>query len=70
MLDSIRLSVLVRINGDNDNRPGERQAVARQRVAEALSLSGGTDTASRSCLWHVVGMECSVRGWLASRVDV
>ena len=63
MLDSIRVSALVRVSGGSDDGPTEHQAAARRRVAEALSLFGGTDTACGSCLWHVVGMECSVREW-------
>ena len=63
MLDGMRVSALVRVSGGGDDGPTERQAAARRRVAEALSLFGGTDTACGSCLWHVVGMECSVREW-------
>jgi hypothetical protein len=63
MLDSIRVSALVRVSGGSDDGPTEHQAAARRRVAEAMSLFGGTDTACGSCLWHVVGMECSVREW-------
>lgn len=63
MLDSIRVSALVRVSGGSDDGPTEHQAAARRRVAEALSMFGGTDTACGSCLWHVVGMECSVREW-------
>ena len=51
------------VSGGSDDGPTEHQAAARRRVAEALSLFGGTDTACGSCLWHVVGMECSVREW-------
>ena len=63
MLDSIRVSCLVRVSGGSDDGPTEHQAAARRRVAEALAVFGGTDTACGSCLWHVVGMECSVREW-------
>ena len=63
MLDSIRVSALVRVSGGSDDGPTEHQAAARRRVAEVLSMFGGADTACGSCLWHVVGMECSVREW-------
>ena len=63
MLDSIRVSALIRVSGGSDDGPTEYQAAARRRVAEALSLFGGTDTACGSCLWHVVGLEGSVREW-------
>jgi hypothetical protein len=28
-----------------------------------LSLFGGADSAGGSCLWHVLGLECSLREW-------
>ena len=62
-LDGMRVSALVRVSGGSDDGPTERQAAARHRVAEALAMFGGADTACGSCLWHVVGMECSVREW-------
>ena len=63
MLDGMRVSSLLRVSGGSNDGPTEHQAAARRRVAEALSMFGGTDTACGSCLWHVVGMECSVREW-------
>ena len=63
MLDGMRVSSFVRISGGRDDGPTERQAVARRRVAEAMALFGGPDSACGSCLWHVVGLECSVRDW-------
>lgn len=63
MLDSMRVSALVRVSGGSDDGPTEHQAAARRRVADVLALFGGADTACGSCLWHVVGMECSVREW-------
>ena len=63
MLDGMRVSALVRVSGGSGDGLTERQAAARHRVADVLSLFGGTDTACGSCLWYVVGMECSVREW-------
>jgi hypothetical protein len=63
MLDGMRVSALVRVSGGSGDGLTERQAAARHRVADVLGLFGGTDTACGSCLWHVVGMECSVREW-------
>ena len=63
MLDSMRVSALVRVSGGSDDGPTEKQSAARYRVADTLGLFGGADTACGSCLWHVVGMECSVREW-------
>lgn len=61
--DGMRVSALVRVSGSADDGPAERQTGARRRVAEAMALFGGADSACGSCLWHVVGMECSVREW-------
>ncbi len=63
MLDGMRVSAPVRVSGGADDGPTERQAAARHRVANALALFGGADSACGRCLWHVVGMECSVREW-------
>lgn len=63
LLDSMRVSSFVRLSGGCDDGPTERQAASRRRVAEALALFGGSDSACGSCLWHVVGLECSVREW-------
>lgn len=61
--DGMRVSALVRVSGCPDDGPAERQAGARRRVATAMALFGGGDSACGSCLWHVVGLECSVREW-------
>jgi len=63
MLDGMRVSALVRVSGGSGDTSTEWQAAARGRIADALALFGGGDSACGSCLWHVVGMECSVREW-------
>jgi len=63
-LDGMRAAALVRVSGSAaGDAPAERQAGARRRVAQAMALFGGADSACGSCLWHVVGMEGSVREW-------
>jgi hypothetical protein len=32
-------------------------------VASAMEVLGGSDSAAGSCVWHVVGLGCSVREW-------
>lgn len=63
MLDGMRVSALIRVSGRSNDAPGERQEAARRRIAAALDLFGGTDSACGSCLWHVVGLEYSLREW-------
>ncbi|MFZ4410850.1 MAG: DUF6456 domain-containing protein [Paracraurococcus sp.] len=62
-LDGMRTTQLLRIQGGGGDLLTERQAAARRRLAEALDLFGGADSAGGSCLWHVLGLECSLREW-------
>jgi hypothetical protein len=41
----------------------DRQVAARERVARALDALGGHASPAGSCVWHVVGMQCSIRDW-------
>ncbi|MFN8891590.1 MAG: hypothetical protein ACK5WA_04420 [Alphaproteobacteria bacterium] len=63
MLDGLRIMPLVRISGGGGNCITEKQISARDRVASAMEVLGGADSAAGSCVWHVVGLECSVREW-------
>ncbi len=62
-LDGMRTTQLLRIPGSTSDPLTEGQAAARQRIAAMLSLFGGADSAGGSCLWHVLGLECSLREW-------
>lgn len=62
-LDGLRATPLVRVPGATGDTPTERQAAARAKVAAAIDALGGVDNAAGSCVWHVVGLECSVREW-------
>lgn len=62
-LDELRAMPLVRVPGGSGDTPTERQAAARAKVAAAIDTLGGVDNAAGSCVWHVVGLECSVREW-------
>jgi len=62
-LDGMRTTQLLRIQGGAADLLSERQAAARRRLAAALDLFGGADSAGGSCLWHVLGLECSLREW-------
>lgn len=41
----------------------ERQAAARRHVAAAIDALGGFGGAAGSVVWHVVGLEFSIREW-------
>jgi hypothetical protein len=62
-LDAMRTTQLLRMPSGGGDPLTERQAGARARVADALALFGGSDSPGGSCLWHVLGLECSLREW-------
>jgi hypothetical protein len=41
----------------------ERQLDARRRVHEMMEVLGGISSPAGSCVWHVVGLQRSVREW-------
>jgi hypothetical protein len=41
----------------------ERQVDARRRVHETLQALGGISSPAGSCVWHVIGVQRSVREW-------
>jgi hypothetical protein len=45
----------------------ERQLKARRRVRDAMEALGGMSSPAGSCVWHVVGLQCSVREWALRR---
>ena len=63
-LDPLRAIPVARVPGTG-RAPSltERQALARRRVAEAISTLGGHDSPAGSMLWHVVGGGLSLRQW-------
>lgn len=62
-LDTLRAMSLVRIPSGTCDPLTERQVAARAKVVAAMEALGGADNAAGSCIWHVVGLECSVREW-------
>jgi hypothetical protein len=63
-LDPLRALPIVRVPG-NGREPdlNERQLHARRRVHKALEALGGISSPAGSCVWHVVGLQRSVREW-------
>jgi Domain of unknown function (DUF6456) len=41
----------------------DSQLAARERVARALDALGGHGSPAGSCVWHVIGMQTSMREW-------
>ena len=62
-LDQLRAMPLVRVPGGTGDRLTDRQVTAREQIAHAMTALGGFESAAGSCVWHVIGLECSVREW-------
>jgi hypothetical protein len=62
-LDDLQPMAWDRVPGGSGDGMTERQASARRHVAEAMEALGGFGSAAGSAVWHVVGLECSVREW-------
>jgi hypothetical protein len=63
-LDPIRALPILRVPG-NGGEPdlNERQLHARRRVHKAMQALSGISSPAGSCVWHVVGLQRSVREW-------
>jgi hypothetical protein len=63
-LDPLRALPILRVPGaGREPDLNERQLHARRRVHEALQALGGISSPAGSCVWHVVGLQRSVREW-------
>ena len=61
---SVNLISIVRPSSAQDVRDlTDNQMAARERVARALDALGGHGSPAGSCVWHVVGMQTSIREW-------
>ena len=63
-LDPLRALPILRVPGTG-RKPelNDRQLHARRRVHQALQALGGLSSPAGSCVWHVVGLQRSVREW-------
>ena len=62
--DVVRCMPLMRLPGGSG--PGDltdAQVDARRRVGGALDALGGLGSPAGSCVWHVVGLQRSIREW-------
>jgi hypothetical protein len=68
-LDPLRAFDISRPMSGRDSRaafreePGSRIENARETVWRAILAVGGLGSAGGSCLWHVLGWECSLKEW-------
>jgi Domain of unknown function (DUF6456) len=63
-LDPLRALPIVRVPGTGHQPElNERQLGARRRVYEAMQALGGISSPAGSCVWHVVGLQQSIREW-------
>ena len=63
-LDPLRALPILRVPGTGREPDlSERQLHARRRVHEAMQALGGISSPAGSCVWHVVGLQRSVREW-------
>jgi hypothetical protein len=63
-LDPLRALPIVRVPGTGrEPELNERQLHARRRVHQAMAALGGIGSPAGSCVWHVVGLQHSVREW-------
>jgi hypothetical protein len=63
-LDPLRALPVLRVPGTGREPDlNERQLHARRRVHKALEALGGISSPAGSCVWHVVGLQRSVREW-------
>jgi hypothetical protein len=63
-LDPLRALPILRVPGTGrEPESTERQLHARRRVHQAMAALGGISSPAGSCVWHVVGLQHSVRQW-------
>jgi hypothetical protein len=62
-LDDLQPMALDRIPGGAGDSMTERNLHARRKVAGAMAALGGPGSAAGSIVWHVVGLEASIREW-------
>ena len=63
-LDPLRALPVLRVPGTGrEPELSERQLHARCRVHEGMTALGGISSPAGSCVWHVVGLQRSVREW-------
>jgi hypothetical protein len=63
-LDTLRVPSLLRVPGmPRAPELADNQVAARRRVHQALEAVGGIGSPGGSAVWHVVGLQTSLREW-------
>jgi hypothetical protein len=63
-LDALRALPVLRVPGTGrEPQLNERQLHVRRQVHQAMAALGGISSPAGSCVWHVVGLQRSVREW-------
>jgi hypothetical protein len=63
-IDKLRALPILRIPGNGrDSDLNDRQLIARRRVLKSIEKLGGIGSLTASAVWHVVGLQESVRSW-------
>jgi hypothetical protein len=62
-LDPLRAANLERIGFTLIATPSSRIEAARDRVWQTIKMIGGLGSPAGSCLWHVIGLEQSLKQW-------
>jgi hypothetical protein len=63
-LDPLRALSILRVPGTGREPDlSERQLLARRRVHQAMAVLGGISSPAGSCVWHIVGLQRSIREW-------
>jgi hypothetical protein len=63
-LDPLRALPILRVPGTGrEPELNERQLQVRRQVHQAMAALGGISSPAGSCVWHVVGLQRSVREW-------
>jgi hypothetical protein len=67
-LDPLRAVPILRVPGaGREPELNEQQLHARRQVHQAMAALGGIGSPAGSCVWHVVGLQRSVREWALRR---
>jgi hypothetical protein len=61
----VNLTLMTRSPSASHHTPDltDGQLAARERIARALDVLGGHGSPAGSCVWHVVGLQTSIREW-------
>jgi hypothetical protein len=67
LLDGMRTTQLIRMPKGASATLTDRQVAARDRIASAIEARGGPGSPGGSAVWHVLGLQCSIREWAMSQ---